>query len=341
MKVEGGIKVYETIKCLVNNNIPVMGHVGLLPQSVKKKSDYRVKGKDHLSFNQIIKDSISAEKAGAFSLVVECVIKDLADKINQSVNIPTIGIGASNKCDGQILVTEDLLGYSEKPPKFVKMYDNFKERTEICIKKFVKDLKNNNFFVSTAINASDAEEKLKIIKFDLAIIDIMMPGKDGLQLTKEIREKIDLPIILLTAKGEPEDRVRGLELGAEDYLPKPFEPKELLLRIKNVIKRIRKNKYVITSIKIGKASINMKKMEIQKEKKVIKINASEKILLENMIGSAGKIFSREEISKITNLTQERSIDVLVTRLRQKIEPDPKNPKYLQTVRGTGYVLWLD
>ena len=128
-------------------------------------------------------------------------------------------------------------------------------------------LKNNNFFVSTAINASDAEEKLKIIKFDLAIIDIMMPGKDGLQLTKEIREKIDLPIILLTAKGEPEDRVRGLELGAEDYLPKPFEPKELLLRIKNVIKRIRKNKYVITSIKIGKASINMKKMEIQKEKK--------------------------------------------------------------------------
>jgi len=202
-------------------------------------------------------------------------------------------------------------------------------------------LKNNNFFVSTAINASDAEEKLKIIKFDLAIIDIMMPGKDGLQLTKEIREKIDLPIILLTAKGEPEDRVRGLELGAEDYLPKPFEPKELLLRIKNVIKRIKKNKHVITIIKIGKAHVNIKKMEIQKEKKIIKINASEKILLENMISSAGKIFSREEISKITNLTQERSIDVLVTRLRQKIEPDPKNPKYLQTVRGTGYVLWLD
>ena len=162
-------------------------------------------------------------------------------------------------------------------------------------------LKNNNFFVSTAINASDAEEKLKIVKFDLAIIDIMMPGKDGLQLTKEIREKIDLPIILLTAKGEAEDRVRGLELGAEDYLPKPFEPKELLLRIKNVIKRIKKDKHIITAIKIGKANINIKKMEIQKDKKIIKINASEKILLENMISSAGKIFSREEISKITNL----------------------------------------
>jgi len=202
-------------------------------------------------------------------------------------------------------------------------------------------LKNNNFFVSTAINASDAEEKLKIVKFDLAIIDIMMPGKDGLQLTKEIRENIDLPIILLTAKGEAEDRVRGLELGAEDYLPKPFEPKELLLRIKNVIKRIKKDNHIINVIKIGKANINIKKMEIQKDRKIIKINASEKILLENMISSAGKIFSREEISKITNLTQERSIDVLVARLRQKIEPDPKNPKYLQTVRGTGYVLWLD
>ena len=202
-------------------------------------------------------------------------------------------------------------------------------------------LKNNNFFVSTAINASDAEEKLKIVKFDLAIVDIMMPGKDGLQLTKEIRENIDLPIILLTAKGEAADRVKGLELGAEDYLPKPFEPKELLLRIKNVIKRIKKDNHIINVIKIGKANINIKKMEIQKDRKIIKINASEKILLENMISSAGKIFSREEISKITNLIQERSIDVLVTRLRQKIEPDPKNPKYLQTVRGTGYVLWLD
>ena len=202
-------------------------------------------------------------------------------------------------------------------------------------------LKNNNFFVSTAINAADAEEKLKIVKFDLAIIDIMMPGKDGLQLTKEIRETIDLPIILLTAKGEAEDRIKGLEIGAEDYLPKPFEPKELLLRIKNIIKRIKKNTRIIAPIKIGKANINLKRMEIHKDKKIIKINASEKILLENMISSAGKIFSREEISKITNLTQERSIDVLVTRLRQKIEPDPKNPKYLQTVRGTGYVLWLD
>ena len=202
-------------------------------------------------------------------------------------------------------------------------------------------LKSNNFIVSTAFNAADAEKKLKIFKFDIAIIDIMMSGKDGLQLTKEIREHIDLPIILLTAKGETEDKIKGLEIGAEDYLPKPFEPKELLLRITNIVKRTKKKKSIIDLIKIGKIIVNINKMEIQKDKKIIKINISEKVLLENMINSAGRIFSREEISKITNLTQERSIDVLVTRLRQKIEPDPKNPKYLQTVRGTGYVLWLD
>jgi len=169
----------------------------------------------------------------------------------------------------------------------------------------------------------------------------MMPGKDGLQLTKEIRETLDLPIILLTAKGETEDRIKGLEIGAEDYLAKPFEPKELLLRIKNIIRRIKKKKNTIDLIKIGKVFINVHKMEIQKDKKIIKINASEKTLLESMINSAGKIFSREEISKITKLTQERSIDVLVTRIRKKIEPDPKNPKYLQTVRGSGYILWLE
>jgi two-component system phosphate regulon response regulator OmpR len=169
----------------------------------------------------------------------------------------------------------------------------------------------------------------------------MMPGKDGLQLTKEIRENLDLPIILLTAKGEAEDRIKGLEIGAEDYLAKPFEPKELLLRISNIIRRIKKNKNTIDLIKIGKVFINVHKMVIQKDKKIIKINTSEKTLLENMINSAGKTFSREEISRITNLTQERSIDVLVTRIRKKIEPDPKNPKYLQTVRGSGYVLWLD
>jgi len=202
-------------------------------------------------------------------------------------------------------------------------------------------LKKNNFLVSTSHDAADAEEKISLVKFDLAIVDIMMPGKDGLQLTKEIREKIDLPIILLTAKGETEDRIKGLEFGAEDYLPKPFEPKELLLRIHNVLKRIKKEKNLEVSIKIGKTLINLKKMEIQNDRKSYKMSMTESNLLKNLIGSTGKIFSRNEISKITGLTKERSIDVLITRLRQKIEPDTKNPKYLQTVRGTGYVLWID
>jgi len=202
-------------------------------------------------------------------------------------------------------------------------------------------LKKNNFLVSTSHDAADAEEKISLVKFDLAIVDIMMPGKDGLQLTKEIREKIDLPIILITAKGETEDRIKGLEFGAEDYLPKPFEPKELLLRIHNVLKRIKKEKNLEVSIKIGKTLINLKKMEIQNDRKSYKMSMTESNLLKNLIGSTGKIFSRNEISKITGLTKERSIDVLITRLRQKIEPDTKNPKYLQTVRGTGYVLWID
>jgi len=202
-------------------------------------------------------------------------------------------------------------------------------------------LKKNNFLVSTSHDAEDAEEKISLVKFDLAIVDIMMPGKDGLQLTKEIREKIDLPIILLTAKGETEDRIKGLEYGAEDYLPKPFEPKELLLRIYNVLKRVKKEKNFKDVTKIGKTLIHLKKMEIQNDRKAYKMSMTERSLLENLISSAGRIFTRDEIAKITGLTKERSIDVLITRLRQKIEPDTKNPKYLQTVRGTGYVLWID
>jgi len=145
VKLEGGVKIYKSINYLVKNNIPVMGHIGLLPQSVKKTSDYRVKGKDYLSFNQILNDAVKIEQAGAFSIVIECVAKKLADKINNIVNIPTIGIGASEKCDGQILVTEDILGFSENPARFVKVYDDFKTRIEISVKKFVKDLKNKKF----------------------------------------------------------------------------------------------------------------------------------------------------------------------------------------------------
>ncbi len=198
-----------------------------------------------------------------------------------------------------------------------------------------------NFIVTTAESSAEAKDRMELFSFDLIVLDIMMPGQDGLDLTREIRSKTDLPIILLTAKGDPSDRIKGLELGADDYVPKPFEPKELLLRIKNILSKIKKLKEVNEIINFGEAKLYIKKMIIKNKQNVFKINASEKKLLEQMILSAGKVFDRNDISKLINLKKERAVDVMITRLRQKIEPDPKNPVYLQTVRGNGYVLWSD
>ena len=210
------------------------------------------------------------------------------------------------------------------------------------IRELIKEyLDNNNFYTTTAKDAEDAKNKIKLIKFDLIILDIMMPGQNGLDLTKEIKYSSDQPIILLTAMGESSDRISGLETGADDYLPKPFEPKELLLRIKNILKRIKKNNNFNPILRFGNIKVNLEKMLISSKKGDIKINSAEKSLLEKMVLSVGQIFQREEISKIVNLSKERAVDVMITRLRQKIEPDPKNPKYLQTVRGNGYVLWTD
>ena len=199
-------------------------------------------------------------------------------------------------------------------------------------------LVNNNYIISTAGNAEEAKEKLKYIKFDILILDVMMPGQSGYELTEEIKKTIQVPVILLTAKGEVENRIKGLELGADDYIGKPFEPKELLLRIKNIIKN--KNKLDLSSkYFVGQAEINLNKMTINFNNKIRKINNAEKKVLIEMLSNPGKTFSREEIGKISGIKQERSIDVMVTRLRQKLESDPKNPKYLQTIRGSGYVLW--
>jgi two-component system, OmpR family, phosphate regulon response regulator OmpR len=202
-------------------------------------------------------------------------------------------------------------------------------------------LQNNNFYTTTAKDSLDAKKKISLLKFDLIILDIMMPGQSGLELTREIKEKSDQPIILLTAMGETSDRVSGLETGADDYLPKPFEPKELLLRIKNILKRIKSGKNLNPVLKFGDIRVNLEKMSIKSKKSITKLNTAEKALLEKMILSVGQIFQRDQISQIVKLTKERAVDVMITRLRQKIEPDPKNPKYLQTVRGNGYVLWTD
>jgi len=209
------------------------------------------------------------------------------------------------------------------------------------IRNLVKQyLNENNFLVTTAISAEDAVQKINLIKFDLIVLDIMMPGKNGLEFTIENKQKINTPIILLTAKGEASERVEGLEVGADDYLAKPFEPKELILRIKNILNKT-KSKNIKRVIDFGNVTLDLNKHLIFKNDKEFKINNTEKTILEEMVNSPGKTFSREEIGRIINLDKERSIDVIITRLRKKIEIDPKNPKYLQTLRGEGYVLWIE
>ena len=224
-----------------------------------------------------------------------------------------------NKFNGHILVVDDDDGIRD----LVKQY-----------------LTENNFLITTANNAEDAKEKISIIKFDLIVLDIMMPGKTGLEFTLENKNKINTPIILLTAKGEATERIKGLEVGADDYLPKPFEPKELILRIKNILNKT-KSKNQKKIIEFDNVKINLSKSLIIQNKKEFKINNTEKIILEKMINAPGQTFSRESIGKLIDLDKERSIDVIITRLRKKIEIDPKNPKYLQTIRGTGYVLWIE
>ena len=209
------------------------------------------------------------------------------------------------------------------------------------IRNLVKEfLRQNNYLVSTASNAEDAQKKIAYINFDLIVLDVMMPGKNGLEFISENKNNLKTPIILLTAKGEITDRIEGFEMGADDYLPKPFEPKELILRIKSILKRtqIRERKRVISFSKI---KIDLNKLFIFKDNKQYKINNTEKIILDKMINAPGKIFSREIIGNFIKIDKERSIDVIITRLRKKIEDDPKNPKFLQTIRGEGYVLWIE
>ena len=224
-----------------------------------------------------------------------------------------------NKFSGHILVVDD----DDRIRDLVKQY-----------------LTENNFLITTAKNAEDAKEKISIIKFDLIVLDIMMPGKTGLEFTLENKDKINTPIILLTAKSEATERIKGLEVGADDYLPKPFEPKELILRIKNILNKT-KSKNQKKIIEFDNIKINLSKSLIIQNKKEFKINNTEKIILEKMINAPGEVFSRESIGKLIDLDKERSIDVIITRLRKKIEIDPKNPKYLQTIRGSGYVLWIE
>ena len=211
------------------------------------------------------------------------------------------------------------------------------EGIRLLVKKYLNE---NNYLVTTADTAENADQKIKLINFDLIILDIMMPGKSGLEFIKENKNKLETPIILLTAKGEAIERVEGLEIGADDYLPKPFEPRELILRIQNILNKTKKNNQKRV-VEFESVKIDLNKQLILKKNTEYKINNTEKIILEKMINNPGKVFSREDIGLLIDLDKERSIDVIITRLRKKIEVSPKNPKFLQTIRGSGYVLWIE
>ena len=209
------------------------------------------------------------------------------------------------------------------------------------IRDLLKDfLIKNNFLVTTAINGDDALQKINLISFDVLILDIMMPGIDGYELTKIIRSKSLVPIIHLTAMGDTENVIQGLELGADDYLAKPFEPKELLLRIKNILKKT-STKTFKDQIQINNLVLNLVTGEISGSDTSKSLNSNELSILRILSKEIGKPFSREELSKILGFEQERTLDVCINRLRKKIELDPKFPKYLKTKRGAGYLLWVN
>ena len=202
-------------------------------------------------------------------------------------------------------------------------------------------LRENDFYVSTAKDAPSAREMLKNYKFDLLVADIMMPGETGLQFLGKLRGENNVPVILLTAMGETVDRIAGLETGADDYLPKPFEPKELVLRIRNILKRApQKAEEGVDVLDLGLCCYDMSKKELAtKQGLIIHITPVEQLLLNILGQKSGQVFSRERLAEILGAGQSpRSIDVQITRLRKKIEKDSKNPRYLQTVRGKGYML---
>ncbi|MEQ8968406.1 MAG: response regulator transcription factor [Azospirillaceae bacterium] len=207
-----------------------------------------------------------------------------------------------------------------------------------------KYLADNGFLVTTAIDAADARAKLAGLAFDLIILDVMMPGENGFDLTTAIKADGDTPILLLTAMGEAEDRITGLERGADDYLPKPFEPRELLLRLNNVLRRGAPAEAPARSeaVRLGPFLFDPEREALTRGGAPIRLTGAEAKLLAVLARHAGRVLSREELGTLSRIAgNARTVDVQVTRLRRKIEPDPKLPRYLQTVRGEGYVLRPD
>ena len=209
-------------------------------------------------------------------------------------------------------------------------------RIRKLLSKFLID---NGFIVTVAQDASDAREKLKEFIFDLLVVDVMMPGESGLEFTTWLKEQDNnVPVLMLTAMGDAEDRIAGLECGADDYLPKPFEPRELLLRIKNIINRTRPA--VKTKIIFGNLVFDAASASLRKNGQDVPITANEAKLLGALCSNIGQVVSREDMAKLCDGVNERTIDVQITRLRSKIEDNPKKPVHLKSVRGRGYTLYV-
>ncbi len=204
-------------------------------------------------------------------------------------------------------------------------------------------LSDNGFRVSTAKDAAEARTLLASLDFDLIVLDVMMPGESGLELTESLRRQSQVPILLLTARNEVEDRIDGLERGADDYLPKPFEPRELVLRIQTILRRAATpSAEAPTTVQLGDCLFDLERGELRRNDQVVRLTSLEESLLRTLALNAGGTVSREELIRQSSVdSNARTVDVQVTRLRRKIEPDPRLPRYLQTVRGEGYVLRPD
>jgi len=217
------------------------------------------------------------------------------------------------------------------------------DRLRLLLERYLKE---NNLLVSVAKDAYEAEKLLGLFVFDLLIVDVMMPGLSGVEFTQNLRKKNNVPVLMLTAMGEVENRIAGLESGADDYLSKPFEPKELLLRIKSILRRVPRldNAASLQSekLKLGSCEYDREAGELYKNGEKVRLTPAEAALLKVFADGVGRILSREDVIKNTSDENNlRTIDVQIARLRNKIENDPKVPKYLQTIRGKGYILLTD
>jgi two-component system phosphate regulon response regulator OmpR len=202
-------------------------------------------------------------------------------------------------------------------------------------------LRQNGLRVTQADNGSAARARMEGLAFDCVILDVMMPGESGFEVAESLRKSSDIPILMLTARSEPEHRIRGLELGVDDYVPKPFEPRELLLRLQNILKRRSSPKTKSGEVRFGPFVFDLRRNELKRGDEPVRLTDKEREVLREFALAAGEPVSREDLARLGDYDNERAVDVQINRLRQKIETDPANPAYLHTVRGKGYVLYVD